>query len=379
MVVTRREPWRRVVAVLSVGCLVVAGILLFHVSTFYRHSRSASRRLLQNQLALSPAASGQLAPKASLASGTAISDSSLACVSSRSPVSSSRADGRLLIPKLSLTAPVVQGDGSAQLAVAVGHIPASPWPGRSGSAVLAAHNVSWFSHIDQLSAGDKIYFETACRRYVFDVTSARVVSEGSPLHNSNRPTLVLETCYPLNALWFTSRRYLVTAQLSGVSNPTGVDSTSTQNYPTPAVSLPPSESQPSSLTPVPLGGLVVLGTNPAPWLQSLSPLRASSTLVTLYEAAMAAAANQDTSAMAELSLPGRPVAIPEPLAGATVTHYLHGLSPTITANSASVTSASTFSRIQLQGGPMPGTYGVTMSAVVSNGEWKLTALTATPN
>ena len=44
--------------------------------------------------------------------------------------------GLLVVPKLGVTAPVLQGLQDAQLNVAVGHDQYSVWPGKTGNAVL---------------------------------------------------------------------------------------------------------------------------------------------------------------------------------------------------------------------------------------------------
>lgn len=361
----------------SVACLGGGAFLGLHILAFYLHSHSASKRLLAQQPARQAPASSRI-PAAASASVTASgkpSAPSANCPSASTAASASVAQGRLSIPRLSLVAPVVQGDGSAQLAVAVGHVPASAWPGSPGTAVLAAHNVSWFSRIDQLKAGDKIYFDTSCGRYAFAVKAAAVVKEGSPLRNSAHPSLVLETCYPLDALWFTSQRYLVSATFLGRLDAAGTPSPPPPTPAAPGVALPAALRQPQALTAVPLGQLSLVGSYSPQWAQSLAPINAESSLVVLYEAAMAASRNSDTASLAALSAPSAPLSPPAALEGAIVTRYLHGLSPTITVGSGGVASATTFSRILLTGGPAPGAYDVTMTAVVSGGNWKLQSLT----
>ena len=61
-----------------------------------------------------------------------------------------------MIPAIGLTAPVEEGTDDAELNVAVGHVPSSVWPGKTGNTVLEAHDVSYFVNIDQLKPGDTI-------------------------------------------------------------------------------------------------------------------------------------------------------------------------------------------------------------------------------
>ena len=125
--------------------------------------------------------------------------------------------GLLEAPALGLVAPVEQGAGDALLGEAVGHIPASAWPGWPGTSVFAGHDVTWFSGIDRLRAGDEIRYVTPCRTYTYRVTAHRVVPAGYPVYNTGTPSIVLDTCYPLNALYLTGTRYLVYGTLSTIS------------------------------------------------------------------------------------------------------------------------------------------------------------------
>ena len=130
--------------------------------------------------------------------------------------SSSAPQGLLEAPAIALQAPVLAGVDDNELNVAVGHVPASAWPGQPGTTILAAHDVTYFSAIDHLAIGQRVAFATPCRTYVFVVTGHQIVTSGSPVYSSpSQSLLVLETCYPLNALYITSQRYLVTAQFQG--------------------------------------------------------------------------------------------------------------------------------------------------------------------
>ncbi len=131
--------------------------------------------------------------------------------SGNSSCSATPGTGILTIPKLSLTTPVEQGLNNAVLDVAIGHDPATSWPGPSTAALFAAHGVSFFSHLNQLSPGDIITHAIPCATYTFRVEGAQGTSLGAPISLPNQGALVLDTCYPLNALWYTPDRYVVTA------------------------------------------------------------------------------------------------------------------------------------------------------------------------
>ena len=116
-----------------------------------------------------------------------------------------------------LDAPVEEGTDDQELNVAVGHDPQSVWPGVDGAAVFLAHDVSYFVHLNELKPGDVITYATACNTVKFQVSSQQVVPAGSPVSNTTDPSLVLDTCWPPNALFFTPDRLLIRATEVGAA------------------------------------------------------------------------------------------------------------------------------------------------------------------
>src|SRR5580704_12909626 len=125
--------------------------------------------------------------------------------------------GILDVPALHLTAPVEQGTDDRELNVAVGHDPQSVWPGVAGASVFLAHDVSYFVHLNELKPGDVITYQTACNTVKFQVSAKQVVPAGSAVSNTTGPSLVLDTCWPPNALFFTPDRLLVRATEVGAA------------------------------------------------------------------------------------------------------------------------------------------------------------------
>ncbi len=121
--------------------------------------------------------------------------------------------GRLEIPKLGISAPVTQGTALSILAVSVGHLSSSVLPGEVGTTVLAAHDVTYFHHIDELAPGDTLTVRTSQGVFTYKVVSHQVISVGTNVPNTPYPSLVLETCYPLDALQLVNQRYVVRAVL----------------------------------------------------------------------------------------------------------------------------------------------------------------------
>lgn len=292
--------------------------------------------------------------------------------------------GTVRIPALGVDAPLVEGDGPAELAVAVGRLPASAEPGHAGTLVLAAHDVSWFSEIDHLRAGELIQVATGCGQDVYRVTHTGTVLRGSPLTPSRGPTLVLETCWPINALYFTPERFLVDARLTRATpEPTATGSAGRSALVAAATAgqlrLPAATRDPALGAPLPhrsdvapLGHLSETGSPAAGFRQSVAPLHAEAAFLELYWAALQAATRGLATPWAALA-PG--IALPAALDGATIAAYLHGLSPTLTVDGSQVRAISAHAEIALHGGPAPGDYRVEVTAVVEGGELFLRGMT----
>ena len=122
--------------------------------------------------------------------------------------------GSVSIPSLHLNAQIVQGSSLTVLAEAIGHLDTSSLPGQPGTCVIAGHDVTFFHHINQLQPGDTLTITTAQGRFTYQVTSHQVVHLGQNVTDTPYPSLLLETCYPLNALTLVNQRFWVHAVLT---------------------------------------------------------------------------------------------------------------------------------------------------------------------
>jgi len=166
--------------------------------------------------------------------------------------------GVLRIPATGVVAPVEQGLSEGVLATAVGHLPSSPWPGQPGLAVVEAHDVGYFGANDQLQPGDLVTYQQGCAVASFEVVGHRVERPGQPLGAlpGAAAGLALISCWPPNALWFTSERLVVLARLVG-----GTTGDALQNAPTVAAQALAGTADPPPPLPagVPGGQPSVLG------------------------------------------------------------------------------------------------------------------------
>jgi LPXTG-site transpeptidase (sortase) family protein len=287
--------------------------------------------------------------------------------------------GILSIPALNLKAPVEEGTDDAELNVAVGHDPSSVWPGVNGAAVFLAHDVSYFVHLNELKPGDLITYQTACNTVQFKVSTQQVVQAGSAVSNTADPSLVLDTCYPPNALFFTSQRLLIrAAEVSAATKGTGLTSGTQQikaaksvDYTTTA----PPELVAQGLTleqnEAPMGTMQLVNASVA-FSQSPGPLSLEAAALQAYFGGLHSGAQRQPAWWAALA-PG--VAMPPQITGGTITGHDSSLNVEIDSNSAGTpTQVVLRTTVTISGGDAPGEYTETVvlpvhGAVVTIGSW----------
>lgn len=124
---------------------------------------------------------------------------------------------QIVIPAISVDAPIVMGDGWEQLKQGVGQHIGSPNPGRPGNLVLSAHNDVFgqiFRFLDQLEAGNEIIIYTNLRAYTYVINAEPKIVEPTfvqVLDPTSDPTVTLISCYPYLV---DNKRIVVTASLS---------------------------------------------------------------------------------------------------------------------------------------------------------------------
>jgi sortase A len=364
-----RRSWSQRV-VIMLACLAVAiGLLLAgSIALYLRHSSSTGTALAgreQRAIAKSRAAGG--------------------CTHAATPLVTS-SDGQLVdavlqVPKLGLVAPVFQGVDNPQLDIGIGHVPASSWPGFTGTDVLSAHDVTWFSHINQLSIGDRISMVTPCHTFLYTVVNHSVVNAGSPVFQSVHGRLVLVTCYPLNALFITPQRYLVEATLLAVTNSGSVTDPTIRAAPLPIVPAPAAlvaQGLDLAHNEAPLGVLSLAGTPTPTWSQSPAPLQAEALALQLYFAALRSA-GQDQASWWNAIGPGVPLSDAETLIHRASPITVTPIHPTLTLNGTELTGATITSALRLTAGRSVTTYSVTMTATVQAGQLVMTGFSMEPS
>jgi sortase A len=286
--------------------------------------------------------------------------------------------GILSIPSLHMTAPVEEGSDDQELNVAVGHDPQSVWPGLSGAAVFLAHDVSYFVHLNQLTPGDVITYRTACNTVKFAVSGQQVVAAGSPVANTTGPSMVLDTCWPPNALFFTPDRLLVRATEVGAATKGAnlnegaqfIKTVKSTDYTT---SAPPAlQAQGITLeqNEAPMGTMELVNASVA-FSQSPAPLSLEAAALQTYFGGQHAGAQRQADWWAAVA-PG--LAMPPQLAGAVVTGHDAPLDVEIDSAGGNPTQVVLRTAVTLQGGSAPGQHAMTVvlpvhGAVVTVGSW----------
>ena len=125
--------------------------------------------------------------------------------------------GEIQIPRIGLTAIVVQGESPAILQRAVGHLAGTALPGESGNVVLAGHRDTFFRPLKNVRAGDAITLRTRRGDFEYVVESTAVVrpSNVDVIQPTTRRTLTLITCFPFSYLGPAPDRFIVRARDTG--------------------------------------------------------------------------------------------------------------------------------------------------------------------
>jgi sortase A len=122
--------------------------------------------------------------------------------------------GRIEIPRLKLSAIIMEGDNPRTLRRAVGHMAGSPLPGQVGNVALTGHRDTFFRPLRNIRRGDIIVVTTLQGEYRYRVMSTKVVgpNDVAVLGPSVDKILTLVTCYPFYFVGAAPDRFIVRAE-----------------------------------------------------------------------------------------------------------------------------------------------------------------------
>jgi sortase A len=123
--------------------------------------------------------------------------------------------GTLSIPKIKKTINIIEGTGTKELKLGVGHYIGSVLPGVSDNSVLAGHRDSVFRNLGQLKIGDLMTVRTSYGTFVYEVHKIRIVNanDRTVIVPTKDAILTLSTCYPFRFIGNAPKRYVVQAGL----------------------------------------------------------------------------------------------------------------------------------------------------------------------
>jgi sortase A len=125
--------------------------------------------------------------------------------------------GRITIPRVGVSAAILEGTGRKALLLGVGHVEGSAGPGAPGETVLAGHRDTVFRPLKDVRKDDLVWIDTERGSYVYRVVSTRIVRP-HPIElaaSGPRRELTLITCYPFHYIGSAPERYIITAQELG--------------------------------------------------------------------------------------------------------------------------------------------------------------------
>jgi sortase A len=122
--------------------------------------------------------------------------------------------GRLQIPRLKISAIVVEGTGEQDLKLGIGHIAGTSMPGAPGNIGLAGHRDTFFRPLRNIRQQDTIQLTTLEGEFRFRVVSTRIVPPTSVdvLTPGEGEALTLVTCYPFFVWGTAPDRFIVRAE-----------------------------------------------------------------------------------------------------------------------------------------------------------------------
>jgi sortase A len=122
--------------------------------------------------------------------------------------------GRLAIPRLGVSAMVLEGVDRDALRRGVGHLSGTALPGQAGNVVLAGHRDTFFRPLRDIREDDRITLVTPYGSHHYLVEWRGVVQpeDTRMLQHSQGPMLTLVTCFPFHFVGPAPEQFVVRAR-----------------------------------------------------------------------------------------------------------------------------------------------------------------------
>jgi LPXTG-site transpeptidase (sortase) family protein len=121
------------------------------------------------------------------------------------------------IPRIGVSAAVVEGVAPPDLRIAAGHVPGTAFPGEIGKVGIGAHRDTFFRNLRYIRQADAIVLTTRSTCYHYLVESTAIVDprDVQELQNSTQSILTLVTCHPFYFVGPAPQRFIVRARQVG--------------------------------------------------------------------------------------------------------------------------------------------------------------------
>ena len=121
--------------------------------------------------------------------------------------------GRIEIPRIGISAIVMEGTAAKTLRRAVGHISGTGMPGQPGNVGVSGHRDTFFRPLRNIRVDDVITLVTPAGEYRYRVDSIKIVrpQDMSVLASNSDEILTLVTCYPFYYVGPAPSRFIVRA------------------------------------------------------------------------------------------------------------------------------------------------------------------------
>ncbi len=134
--------------------------------------------------------------------------------------------GQIDVPRIGISAIVLEGSDDRTLRLAVGHIPGTAFLGHPGNVGLAGHRDTFFRALRNIRPTDEIRVSTVRNTYTYIVDWKKVVGpkDTEVLDDSDQQILTLVTCFPFYFVGSAPQRFIVRAHRipdQGVPRPSG--------------------------------------------------------------------------------------------------------------------------------------------------------------
>ncbi|MET3576203.1 class D sortase [Bhargavaea ullalensis] len=118
--------------------------------------------------------------------------------------------GLLVVPKLDKELPLVEGADEESLAMGVGHVARTAYPGQGDQIVVSGHRDTVFTRFGELDIGDTFVVRMPYGDFEYRIHHTRIVSADdlTVIGPTGEEELVVTTCYPFHALAHATERFI---------------------------------------------------------------------------------------------------------------------------------------------------------------------------